>query len=76
MISGTKVQILPNGPVPTNKKLCGLAEKIKPYIMELIDHANVVCKYRTKTKLGIFSIHVHFTNTWLMSKIFVDLYHS
>lgn len=41
-IAGTKVQILPNGPVNTNKKLCGLAEKIKPYIMELIDHANVL----------------------------------
>ncbi|XP_063421052.1 proteasome activator complex subunit 3-like [Mytilus trossulus] len=41
-IAGTKVQILPNGPVPCNKRLAVLADQIKPYIQELIDHANIL----------------------------------
>lgn len=41
-IAGTKVQVLPNGPVPCNKRLSVLAEKIKPYIQELIDHSNIL----------------------------------
>ncbi|KAK3102885.1 hypothetical protein FSP39_014678 [Pinctada imbricata] len=41
-IPGTKVMILPNGPAPCNKKLVTLAERIKPLIRELIDHANML----------------------------------
>lgn len=41
-IAGTKVQVLPNGPVPCNKRLSVLAEKVKPYIEELVDHANIL----------------------------------
>lgn len=39
---GTPVMILPNGPAPSNKKLVDLAEKLKPLIRDLIDHANMV----------------------------------
>lgn len=39
---GTPVMILPNGPAPSNKKLVVLAEKLKPLIRDLIDHANMV----------------------------------
>ena len=42
MFVGTPVMILPNGPAPSNKKLVVLAEKIKPLIRDLIDHANMV----------------------------------
>ena len=41
-VVGTPVMILPNGPAPSNKKLVVLAEKIKPLIRDLIDHANMV----------------------------------
>ncbi|XP_064613840.1 proteasome activator complex subunit 3-like [Liolophura sinensis] len=41
-ISGTKVMILPNGPVPTNQQLQDLVNLLKPYIQELVDHANMV----------------------------------
>ena len=33
---------LPCGAVPTNKKLVDIAEKLKPFIRDLIDHANTV----------------------------------
>ena len=39
---GTKVLSLPCGAVPTNKKLVDIAEKLKPFIRDLIDHANTV----------------------------------
>lgn len=42
MFVGTPVMILPNGPAPSNKQLVVLAEKIKPLIRDLIDHANMV----------------------------------
>lgn len=41
-VSGTPVMILPNGPAPSNKKLVVLAEKLKPLIRDLIDHANMM----------------------------------
>ncbi|VDI24832.1 proteasome activator subunit 3 (PA28 gamma) [Mytilus galloprovincialis] len=52
-IAGTKVQILPNGPVPCNKRLAGLADQIKPYIQELIDHANIVSTRCNKRLAGL-----------------------
>ena len=42
LFSGTKVLSLPHGAVPTNKKLVDIAEKLKPFIRDLIDHANTV----------------------------------
>ena len=42
IILGTKVWSLPNGLVPANKKLVDIAEKLKPFIRDLIDHANTV----------------------------------
>lgn len=41
-VSGTPVMVLPNGPVPCNKRLLVLSERIKPLIWELIDHANML----------------------------------
>lgn len=41
-IVGTKVWCLPSGAVPTNKKLVEIAEKLKPFIRDLIDHANTI----------------------------------
>lgn len=41
-IVGTKVWSLPNGLVPANKKLVDIAEKLKPFIRDLIDHANTI----------------------------------
>lgn len=40
--SGTKVMVLPNGPVPCNKKLCDLIHIVKPYIRELLEDSNLV----------------------------------
>lgn len=40
--SGTKVMILPNGPVPCNKPLCELIHVVKPYIRQLLEDSNLV----------------------------------
>lgn len=40
--SGTKVMVLPNGPVPCNKKLCDLIYIVKPYIRQLLEDSNLV----------------------------------
>lgn len=40
--SGTKVMVLPNGPVPCNKKLCDLIHIVKPYIRQLLEDSNLV----------------------------------
>lgn len=40
--SGTKVMVLPNGPVPCNKPMCDLICIIKPYIRQLVEDSNLV----------------------------------
>ncbi|XP_076633185.1 proteasome regulator gamma isoform X1 [Colletes latitarsis] len=40
--SGTKVMVLPNGPVPCNKPLCELIRIVKPYIRELLEDSNLL----------------------------------
>lgn len=40
--SGTKVMVLPNGPVPCNKPLCDLIRIVKPYIRQLLEDSNLV----------------------------------
>lgn len=40
--SGTKVMVLPNGPVPCNKPLCDLIHIVKPYIRQLLEDSNLV----------------------------------
>ncbi|KAL3831993.1 hypothetical protein ACJMK2_023677 [Sinanodonta woodiana] len=41
-LPGSKVMVLPNGPVPCNMKIMEIAEKIKPYTRDLIDHSNTL----------------------------------
>ncbi|XP_052248211.1 proteasome activator complex subunit 3-like isoform X2 [Dreissena polymorpha] len=41
-IQGTEVHSLPGGPVPINKQLLDISEKLKPYIRDLIDHSNTI----------------------------------
>ncbi|CAL7950816.1 unnamed protein product [Xylocopa violacea] len=41
-ISGTKVMVLPNGPVPCNKPLCDLIHIVKPYIRQLLEDSNLL----------------------------------
>jgi len=40
--SGTKVLVLPSGPVPCNKKIINLMEIVKPQIRDLVDDANLL----------------------------------
>lgn len=40
--SGTKVMVLPNGPVPCNNRLCDLIYIVKPYIRQLLEDSNLV----------------------------------
>ncbi|XP_015595008.1 proteasome activator complex subunit 3 isoform X2 [Cephus cinctus] len=40
--SGTKVMILPNGPVPCNKPLSELIHIVKPYIRQLLEDSNLL----------------------------------
>ncbi|XP_043258771.1 proteasome activator complex subunit 3 [Colletes gigas] len=40
--SGTKVMVLPNGPVPCNKTLCEFIRIVKPYIRELMEDSNLL----------------------------------
>lgn len=39
---GTKVMILPNGPVPCNKYICELIHLVKPHIRQLVEDSNLV----------------------------------
>ncbi|XP_012282837.1 proteasome activator complex subunit 3 isoform X2 [Orussus abietinus] len=39
---GTKVMVLPNGPVPCNKPLCDLILVVKPHIRELLEDSNLL----------------------------------
>lgn len=39
---GTKVMVLPNGPVPSNKPLSDLITIVKPYIRQLLEDSNLV----------------------------------
>jgi len=39
---GSKVLLLPNGACSTNSKICELIDIVKPKIIQLMDHANVV----------------------------------
>ena len=43
-LPGTKVFILPNGPVPCNKHITDLIQMVKPLIRKLVDDANFVSK--------------------------------
>lgn len=40
--AGTKVMVLPNGPVPCNKPLCDLICIVKPYIRQLLEDSNLL----------------------------------
>ncbi|XP_015509210.1 proteasome activator complex subunit 3 isoform X2 [Neodiprion pinetum] len=40
--SGTKVMVLPSGPVPCNKPLCELIRIAKPYIRQLVEDSNLL----------------------------------
>ncbi|XP_058794753.1 proteasome activator complex subunit 3 isoform X2 [Phymastichus coffea] len=40
--TGTKVMILPNGPVPCNKQLCDLLHIVKPHIRQLLEDSNLL----------------------------------
>ncbi|CAK9819314.1 Proteasome activator complex subunit 3 [Anthophora quadrimaculata] len=40
--SGTKVMVLPSGPVPCNKPLCDLILIVKPYIRQLLEDSNLL----------------------------------
>ena len=40
--SGTKVMVLPHGPVPCNKPLCDLIHIVKPYIRQLLEDSNLL----------------------------------
>lgn len=43
--SGTKVMILPSGPIPCNKPLCEMISVVKPYIIQLLEDSNLVIYY-------------------------------
>lgn len=40
--TGTKVTILPDGPVPSNPKIMEMVEVVKPRIRDVIEHANQI----------------------------------
>lgn len=40
--TGTKVMILPSGPIPCNKPLCDMIRIVKPYIIQLLEDSNLV----------------------------------
>ncbi|XP_057335648.1 proteasome activator complex subunit 3 isoform X3 [Microplitis mediator] len=41
-VTGTKVMILPNGPIPCNKPLCDMIRIVKPYIIQLLEDSNLL----------------------------------
>lgn len=43
--SGTKVMVLPTGPIPCNKPLCDMIHIVKPYIIQLLEDSNLVNIY-------------------------------
>lgn len=51
--SGTKVMVLPNGPVPCNKPLCELIHIAKPYIRQLVEDSNLVSRLSFTSYLSI-----------------------
>lgn len=51
--TGTKVMVLPNGPVPCNTKLCDLIHIVKPYIRQLLEDSNLV-SIKSTQKLMLF----------------------
>ncbi|XP_043269823.1 proteasome activator complex subunit 3 isoform X2 [Venturia canescens] len=40
--TGTKVMILPSGPIPCNKPICDIICIVKPYILQLLEDSNVL----------------------------------
>ncbi|XP_044002212.1 proteasome activator complex subunit 3 isoform X2 [Aphidius gifuensis] len=40
--AGTKVMILPSGPIPCNKPLCEMISVVKPYIIQLLEDSNLL----------------------------------
>lgn len=49
---GTKVMVLPNGAVPTNKHLASLIEDVKPHIRKLVEDSNLVSDLIISVLLG------------------------
>ncbi|KAK0075447.1 hypothetical protein PV326_011593 [Microctonus aethiopoides] len=41
-VPGTRVMILPSGPIPCNKPLCDMVRIVKPYIIQLLEDSNLV----------------------------------
>ncbi|KAK0175252.1 hypothetical protein PV327_009016 [Microctonus hyperodae] len=41
-VPGTRVMILPNGPIPCNKPLCDMVRIVKPYIIQLLEDSNLL----------------------------------
>lgn len=41
-VDGTKVMVLPNGPIPCNKPLCDMIRIVKPCIIQLLEDSNLV----------------------------------
>ncbi|XP_043481326.1 proteasome activator complex subunit 3 isoform X1 [Leptopilina heterotoma] len=41
-VPGTKVMVLPNGPVPCNKPICDIIHIVKPYIRQLLEDSNLL----------------------------------
>lgn len=62
--SGTKVMVLPNGPVPCNKPLCDLIHIVKPYIRQLLEDSNLVSTEYTINSIIISLIDASW-NHWL-----------
>lgn len=56
---GTKVMILPNGPVPCNKSLCELIHLVKPHIRQLVEDSNLVGVHITFFFVQQFKFLVH-----------------
>lgn len=40
--TGTKVMILPSGPIHCNKPICDILRIVKPYILQLLEDSNLV----------------------------------
>lgn len=51
-VPGTKVMVLPNGPVPCNKPLCDIIHVVKPYIRQLLEDSNLVSWHFFKIKIN------------------------
>lgn len=51
-ILGTKVLLLPNGSVPSNRYIVDVVELVKPRIQQLVEDANVVSDWHFLTILS------------------------